>query len=322
MQLTKCAVIGVGYLGSFHAQKFAAIDTARLVAVVDIDDRAAAAAAETCGCRALTDYRQVMDQVDAVSIAVPTRRHFEIARAFLDAGIHVLLEKPIASTVEEARSLVELARKRGVVFQIGHLERFNPAFMDLGDFELNPLFIESHRVAPFKLRGTDVDVVLDLMTRDIDLILGMVKSPVSSLAASGTSVLSDALDIVNARLEFENGCVANVTSSRVSLKSERRMRIFQPEAYISIDFQNSGLAIHRLGDEEMFPGVPEILREESSFEHDHDPLMREIEAFVASVREGAPVVVSGEDGARALEIAMRIRDMVESGSPVALSRQA
>jgi len=309
-------------LGSFHAQKFAAIDTARLVAVVDIDERAAAAAAEACGCRALTDYRQVMDQVEAVSIAVPTRRHFEIARAFLDAGIHVLLEKPIASTVEEARSLVELARKRGVVFQIGHLERFNPAFVDLGDFELNPLFIESHRVAPFKLRGTDVDVVLDLMIHDIDLILGMVKSPVSSLAASGTSVLSDELDIVNARLEFENGCVANVTSSRVSLKSERRMRIFQPEAYISIDFQNSGLAIHRLGDEEMFPGVPEILREESSFEDDHDPLMREIEAFVASVREGAPVVVSGEDGARALEIAMRIRDMVESGSPVALSRQA
>src|SRR5699024_1757395 len=232
-------------------------------------------------------------------------------RDFLDAGVHVLLEKPIASTLEEARALTRLAAERELVFQIGHLERFNAAFLDLGGFELNPLFIESHRVAPFKPRGTDVNVVLDLMIHDIDLILGMVQSPVASLAASGTPVLAEELDIVNARLEFENGCVANVTSSRVSVKSERRMRIFQPEAYISIDFQNCRLAVHRIGDREMFPGVPEILREESSFEQ-NDALLLEIESFVSAVRDGAPVVVTGEDGLRALETAMHITAMIES----------
>jgi len=313
MQLTKCAVVGVGYLGRFHARKYAAIDSVELVAVVDIDEDAARRSAEECDCRALTDYRDLIGEVDAVSIAVPTARHFDIARDFLDAGVHVLLEKPIASTLDEARALTRLAHERDVVFQIGHLERFNAAFLELGGSQLNPLFIESHRVAPFKPRGTDVNVVLDLMIHDIDLILGMVDSPVSSLAASGTSVLSDELDIVNARLEFDNGCVANVTSSRVSVKTERRMRIFERDAYISIDFQNCGLAVHRIGDREMFPGVPEILREESSFEH-NDALKLEIEAFVSSVREGGPAVVTGEDGLRALETAMRICAMIESAS--------
>jgi len=321
MRLTKCAVIGVGYLGRFHAQKYAAIDSAELVAVVDIDEQAARRSADDCDCRALTDYRDIIGEVDAVSIAVPTVRHYDIARDFLDAGVHVLLEKPIASTLDEARALTRLARERGVVFQIGHLERFNAAFLDLGDFEVKPLFIESHRVAPFKPRGTDVNVVLDLMIHDIDLILGMVDSPVRSLAANGASVLSDQLDIVNARLEFENGCVANVTSSRVSVKSDRRMRIFQPEAYISIDFQNCGLAVHRIGDREMFPGVPEILREESSFEQ-NDALKREIESFVSAVRDGTPVVVTGEDGLRALETAMQISAMVDSRALVGGVRSA
>ena len=321
MPLTKCAVIGVGYLGSFHAQKYAAIDSAELVAVVDINEQAARRSAEDCNCQALTDYRDIIGKVDAVSIAVPTVRHYDIARDFLDAGVHVLLEKPIASTLDEARALTRLARERGVVLQIGHLERFNAAFLDLGGFEVKPLFIESHRVAPFKPRGTDVNVVLDLMIHDIDLILGMVDSPVRSLAANGASVLSDQLDIVNARLEFENGCVANVTSSRVSVKSDRRMRIFQPEAYISIDFQNCGLAVHRIGDREMFPGVPEILREESSFEQ-KDSLRREIESFVSAVRDGTPVVVTGEDGLRALETAMQISAMVDSRPPVGEVRSA
>ncbi|NEZ05046.1 Gfo/Idh/MocA family oxidoreductase [Wenzhouxiangella sp. XN201] len=321
MQLTQCAVIGVGYLGRFHARKYAELPGAELVAVVDIDEQAARQSAQDCGCRAVTDYRDVIGQVDAVSIAVPTVRHFDIARDFLDAGVHVLLEKPIASTLDEARTLTRLARERGVVFQIGHLERFNAAFANLGGFELNPLFIESHRVAPFKPRGTDVSVVLDLMIHDIDLILGMVKSPVRSLAANGTPVLSDDIDIVNARLEFENGCVANVTSSRVSVKSERRMRIFQPEAYISVDFQNCGLAIHRIGDREMFPGVPEILREESSFEN-NDPLKCEIESFLSALRDGTPVVVTGEDGLLALETAMRISALVESAPSTGHARSA
>lgn len=311
MRETRCAVIGVGYQGRFHALKYAGLDQAELAAVVDIDEKAAGRVADECSCRALYDYRDLIGRVEAVSIAVPTHRHFDIARDFLDAGTHVLLEKPIASTLEEARELTRLARERGIVLQVGQLERFNAAFLDLDDFKLNPLFIESHRVAPFSPRGTDVSVVLDLMIHDIDLILGMVDSPVSSVAASGTPVLSSGLDIVNARVEFENGCVANVTASRVSVKSERRMRIFQPDAYVSIDFRNGGLAIHRIGEREMFPGVPEIVREETSFQ-ENDALKGEIESFLSAVRNGTEVVVSGEDGTRALEVAIRISSLVEA----------
>jgi len=311
MHLTQCAVIGVGYLGRFHALKYAEIAQSELVAVADIDRHAAEASARECGCRAVTDYRELLGEVEAVSIAVPTASHYPIARDFLEAGTHVLLEKPIAATLEEARSLERLAREKDLVFQIGHLERFNAAFRDLASFELDPLFIESHRVAPFKPRGTDVSVVLDLMIHDIDLILGIVRSPLRSLAANGTPVLSEDLDIVNARLEFENGCVANVTSSRVSVKSERRMRIFQRDAYLSVDFQNCGLAIHRIGDGEMLPGVPEILREETALEH-NDALRSEIESFLSAVRDGTEVVVTGEDGLRALETAMRISELIDS----------
>ncbi len=314
MPMTSCAVIGVGYLGKFHAQKYAALPNAKLHAVVDIDPQAAQSSADECGCLALSDYRELLGEVDAVSIAVPTVHHFEVARDFLSRVTHVLLEKPITSTLDEARELNRIAREHGLVFQIGHLERFNSAFMDLADVNLAPLFIECHRLAPFKPRATDVNVVLDLMIHDIDLILGIVRSPVKSLAASGTPVLSKGIDIANARLEFENGCVANVTSSRVSMKSERKMRMFQSDAYISIDFQNSGLAIHRIGDREMFPGVPEILREESTFEK-NDALKAEIVAFLDSIQNGAPVVVSGEDGERALEAAIRITDMVQANYP-------
>ena len=314
MSMTPCAVIGVGYLGRFHAQKYAALPNADLRAVVDVDEATAEAVAEECGGQAVTDYRDLLGEVEAVSIAVPTVHHFDVARDFLSRGTHVLLEKPITSTLEEARELNRIAREQGVVFQIGHLERFNSAFLDLADVNLAPLFIECHRLAPFKPRATDVNVVLDLMIHDIDLILGIVGSPVKSLAASGTPVLSKGVDIANARLEFENGCVANVTSSRVSMKSERKMRMFQSDAYISIDFQNSGLAIHRIGDKEMFPGVPEILREESTFEK-NDALKAEIMAFLDAIQQGAPVVVSGEDGERALETAIRITDMVHANYP-------
>jgi predicted dehydrogenase len=314
MPTTSCAVIGVGYLGRFHAQKYAALPNAELKAVVDIDRQAAALSAEECGCEALSDYSELLGKVEAVSIVVPTLHHFEVARDFLSCGTHVLLEKPITSTLEEARELNRIAREQGVVFQIGHLERFNSAFLDLADVELAPLFIECHRLAPFKPRATDVNVVLDLMIHDIDLILGIVGSPVKSLAASGTPVLSKGIDIANARLEFENGCVANVTSSRVSMKAERKMRMFQSDAYISIDFQNSGLAVHRIGEKEMFPGIPEILREESTFER-NDALKAEIVAFLDAIQNAAPVVISGEDGERALETAIRITDMVHANYP-------
>lgn len=309
MSSTRCAVIGVGYLGKFHAQKYAALPNADLIAVVDTSPQQAAAVAADCHCRALTDYKELLGKVDAVSIAVPTTLHFQVAKDFLEHGTHVLVEKPITVTVEEAAELNRIARDKGVILQVGHLERFNAALMDLADRNIRPLFIESHRLAPFKPRATDVNVVLDLMIHDIDIILDMVRSPLKSIAASGAQVLSQAVDIANARLEFENGCVANVTSSRVSMKSERKMRIFEPSAYISVDFQNRGLSIHRVGEREMFPGIPEITSEESFFD-ESDALKAEIIAFLKAIQEGAPVIVSGEDGQRALETAIRITDLV------------
>lgn len=305
MERSTCAVIGVGYLGKFHARKYAQLANAELLAVADPDREAARRSAEECGCGAVGDYRELLGRVEAVSIAVPTVDHFAVARDFLSCGTHVLLEKPITHTLQEADELNRIAVEKGVVFQVGHLERFNAAFLTLKDVRLAPLFIESHRLAPFKQRAVDVDVVLDLMIHDIDLILGIVDSPVKTLSASGSPVLSREIDIANARLEFDNGCVANVTSSRVSMKSERKMRIFQPAAYFSIDFQNCGLAIHRIGEGEMFPGIPEILREETTFDN-NDALKGEIISFLDAIQKDTPVVVTGQAGQRALEAAIRI----------------
>ena len=309
MSKIRTAVIGVGYLGRFHAQKYALLDEAELVAVCDAREEAAGRVANELDTRAITDYHDLAPEVDAVSIVVPTQKHHEVARHFLDAGVHVLLEKPITSTLEQARDLVALARDRGVVFQIGHLERFNPAVVALGDVLDRPRFIESHRIAPFNPRGADVNVVLDLMIHDIDIILDFVRSPVTEIRANGVPVLSSDTDVANARLQFENGCVANVTASRVSLKSERRMRIFQEDAYLTIDFQNKTLGIHKRGKGEMFPGIPEIDSQEMEFEQG-DALLAEIRAFLDSIRNGKPPVVSGEDGLRALETAFTITDIL------------
>lgn len=309
MSRLRTAVVGVGYLGRFHAQKYAALDSAELIAVCDTSDEAARRVAEELDTRAIDDYRDLPEQVDAVSIVVPTQKHYEVARHFLDAGVHVLLEKPITSTLEQGRELVDLARERGVVFQIGHLERFNPAVVALADVLEQPKFIESHRIAPFNPRGADVNVVLDLMIHDIDIILDFVRSPVTEIRANGVPVLSRDTDVANARLQFENGCVANVTASRVSLKSERKMRIFQDDAYLTIDFQNKTLGVHRRGEGEMFPGIPEIDSQEMEFEQG-DALLAEIRAFLDSIRQGTPPVVSGEDGLRALETAFTITDIL------------
>ncbi len=309
MSKIRTAVIGVGYLGRFHAQKYALLDEAELVAVCDTSEEAAGRVARELDTRAVNDYRDLAPEVDAVSIVVPTQKHHEVARHFLEAGVHVLLEKPITSTLEQGRDLVALARDRGVVFQIGHLERFNPAVVALGDVLDRPRFIESHRIAPFNPRGADVNVVLDLMIHDIDIILDFVRSPVTEIRANGVPVLSSDTDVANARLQFENGCVANVTASRVSLKSERRMRIFQEDAYLTIDFQNKTLGIHRRGKGEMFPGIPEIDSQEMEFEQG-DALLAEIRAFLDSIRNGKPPVVSGEDGLRALETAFTITDIL------------
>lgn len=265
--------------------------------------------AEQLGCRATADYRELLDQVDAVSIAAPTTLHHRIARDFLAAGVNVLVEKPITVTIEEASELVALAQTQNLVLQVGHLERFNAAMLDLDKVLDTPKFIETHRLAPYKPRATDVDVILDLMIHDIDIILATVRSDVVDIAVSGTQVLSQETDIANARLSFANGCVANVTASRISLKTERKMRIFQPDAYISIDFQNRIFSCHRKGDGEMYPGVPNIDSKENSYE-DGDALMAEISAFVDCIGSGRAPLVSGEDGLRALTTATQIRQVL------------
>jgi predicted dehydrogenase len=309
MENIRTAVIGTGYLGRFHAQKYAALKDADLVAVVDANPDTAAQVAAECDTAALTDYRELLDRVDAVSIVVPTQLHFQVAREFLDQGVHVLLEKPMTVTVAEADELIDIARRGQRVLQVGHLERFNSAVLALEGVLQDPQFIESHRLAPFNPRGADVNVVLDLMIHDIDIIQNMVGSPIASIDAKGGSVLTSEYDIANARITFESGCVANVTASRVSMKPQRKMRIFQTDAYISIDFQDKILSIHRKGQKEIFPGIPEITSEESIFEHS-DAIMDEIRAFLDAIRNGTPPPVTGEDGREALKTAIDISEQL------------
>jgi predicted dehydrogenase len=306
MKKLRAAVIGVGYLGRFHAQKYAALENVDLVGVVDASRERAEEVAAEVGTAAFTDYRRLLDSVDVVSIVVPTQHHYSVARECLEAGCHILLEKPVTQTVEEADRLIRLAEARNLIFQVGHLERFNPAVLALEGVLKNPQFIESHRLAPFKTRGTDVNVVLDLMIHDIDIILSMVPSGIKLVNSVGIPVLSEEVDIANARLQFENGCVANVTASRVSREAVRKIRIFQSDAYISIDYQSRKISIFRKDDGGVpVPGLPNVSMEEKSFEQS-DALLAEITAFIDSVRSGTAPVVTGEDGKRALELALQI----------------
>ena len=312
MSKLKCAVIGAGYLGKFHAEKYAALPDCELVAVVDVNEEAAKMVAEKTGAQALQDYQSLLGQVDAVSIVVPTTLHHVVARDFLQAGAHVLVEKPIAVTVEEADDLIQIAKANQRILQVGHLERFNPAIRGLENLEDKPLFIESHRLSPFNPRANDVSVVLDLMIHDIDIILALVDSDIDHVDASGTAVLTQGTDIANARLSFKNGCVANVTASRISMKMERKMRMFRPCSYISVDFQNRVLVKHKTGDKEMFPGIPEIVSEESVFESG-DALFEEIKHFVHCIQTGEAPIVSGEAGRRALATAIQITQLLKHG---------
>jgi len=311
-RILRTAVVGVGYLGRFHAEKLAEIGEADLVAVVDIDADARETVARRLGVEGLVDYRGLLGEVDAVSIVVPTPLHFEIARAFLEAGVHVLVEKPITETPEQATTLIEAAAARGLVLQIGHLERFNSAMRTLLPMVDTPRFVESVRIAPYKERGTEVDVILDLMIHDIDLIQHIVRSPVAHIDAIGASVITHKPDIANARLRFENGCVANVTASRTSMKTERKIRIFQEDSYISADLQQKMLAIHRKGTAHDGGGRVAIFTEEIKCDDD-DALRLEIEAFLDAARNGTRPLVTGEDGRQALRTAMDIVAQVEQG---------
>jgi predicted dehydrogenase len=311
VNIVRTAVIGVGYLGRFHAQKYASLSGSRLVAVVDANRETRERVAAELGCRALADYRDLLDEADAVSIATPTPLHFPIAQECLERGVHVLVEKPITETPEQARALIATAARCGRVLQVGHLERFNAAILALEGSLGRPRFVESHRLAPFKERGTDVNVVLDLMIHDIDLIQSLVNSPIVSIDAVGTSVFSAGLDIANARIRYANGCVANTTASRVSMKTERKLRLFQDDAYVSIDLQQKVLTIVRKPPAAAAATPGQVSIEERSYEQG-DALKMEIEAFLRAIREGVSPVVSGEDGLRALETAIRITELVQA----------
>lgn len=298
-------VVGVGYAGRYHAEKYAASKKAELVAVVDIDEGRAAQVGKELGIPSLTNYRDLFGRVQCVSIAVPTRMHYEVSRDFLQAGIDVLVEKPMTASLEEGRGLVDLAKEKGLVLQVGHLERFNPAIRQLEGVIQDPKFVECHRLAPFVERGTDVDVVFDLMIHDIDVIASLVRSEVQRVEAVGVPVLTEKPDIANARITFSNGCIANITSSRVSMKRERKIRFFQPDAYISIDYDQKRAQIYRKP--EKGAGWLDI-RGETVEIREGDALADEIDSFLDSVRTRGLPLVSGEEGLRALEIASMISE--------------
>jgi predicted dehydrogenase len=300
----RTAVVGVGYLGRFHAQKHRALDSVELVAVCDRDAERCRAVAAEVGTNACTDHRELVGKVDAVTIAATTAEHFALARFFLEQGVHVLVEKPMTRTSGEAAVLTELAAKRGLKLQVGHVERFNPALLAAREQLTTVRFIECHRLAPFKGRGADVNVILDVMIHDLDVILSLVDSAPRAVSAVGIPVLMDDIDIANARIEFENGAVANVTASRASTTPQRRFRIFQPNQYVSIDFGNGEVRrVTKQGDWRE-SGTP--LKEEVWNLEKGDALLAETKAFVEAVVTDKPCVVSGADGVAALKLAEMI----------------
>ncbi len=323
MDKVRVGVIGLGHLGSLHAKMFRDIPSAQLAGVTDIDRARTQSIAGELGVPAIASADELLSSVDAVSIATPTSSHHRVAEEALKRGIHVFIEKPITTTIDEARSLIAAAKKGGLLVQVGHIERFNPALLALEKYDLKPMFIESHRLAQFNPRGTDVAVVLDLMIHDIDIILSLVRSPVKSIEANGVAVVSESIDIANARLQFENGCVANVTASRISQKKMRKIRMFQPDAYISVDFLDGVAEVFRLVDEgdpsakaTMMLGAIEkgsvkrnIVYEQPEI-REVNPLKYELEQFVDAVRTNRPPLVTGEDGLRALEIAHDIMERI------------
>jgi len=321
----RTGVVGIGHLGSLHAKMYSEIPGAEFVGAFDTDKaKCDSAVSQFRGARSFSSFDELLANAEAVSVATVTSQHYEVAKRALNAGVHVLIEKPITQTVAEAEELIALAAAKGCIIQVGHIERFNPAILALESYDLKPMFIESHRLAQFNPRGTDVAVVLDLMIHDIDVILSLVRSPVARIDANGVAVVSDSVDIANARLQFENGCVANVTASRISQNKMRKMRMFQQNGYISIDFLQGLAEVFRLVDDGAGRGQTTMLlgqigegkkKRNIVYEQpevkDVNALKYELESFVASVREKKEPVVSGIDGKLALEVAQRILNSIQ-----------
>ncbi len=303
--LTNVGVIGVGHLGQHHARIYSELPQTRLVGVVDIDQPRRTEIGTRLGVAHFGDRRSLLDQVDAVSVAVPTLQHREVVQDCLDAGVHVLVEKPLAVTPEEGRQMIDRAQQKGLVFHVGHVERFNPVRDLVQDLLSRPRFIECHRLAPFQPRGTDVDVVLDLMIHDVDLILSFGLGLVKNVEAVGQEVLSSQIDFAHARVEFDKGCVVNLTASRVSTGRLRKMRLFQEHLYLSVDFLSRRGIVYR-----QVPNDESSVQEEAIRAGDEEPLKRELQAFAQAIRTGAPGGVSGEEGLAALELVHAIKQSI------------
>lgn len=307
----RTAVVGAGYFGRFHANHYAKNPRAKLIAVVDTDEARAKAVAEEFDAEAAFDFHDIIGRVDAVSIAPPTPLHYDISRALIEAGAHVLIEKPLTDSYDTALALTKFAEQRQVVLQVGHIERYSSAYRTLANTLEEPLYFESYRIAPWRNRGVEVDVVLDLMIHDIDMIIGLANSRVESVDAVGTPVLGKNVDIANARLTFESGCVANVTASRVSYKIERRMRVFTRNHYLNCDLGEGKVFGYRLRGDPMTEGLAAIATE--TFEiPKQDSLANEIDAFLDCIANGSKPLVDGYAGAEALRVASMINDSIES----------
>jgi len=306
MKKPRVGVVGVGHIGKNHARLYAAMPSAQFTAIYDTDRAVARERAAEFGVVAAGSLEEFAEQVDAASIATPTSTHFEIGRELLTRGKHLLVEKPIADNTAHASELAELAASRALVLQVGHVERFNPVLGALEKRLTNPRFIEAHRLSPYPNRSTDIGVVLDLMIHDLEIILHLVRSPVQTIDAVGVPVLSRGEDIANARLRFENGCVANITSSRISPEQMRKIRVFQENAYLSLDYQNQSGEMYRRTPEGLTKEEVEIEREE--------PLKRQLASFIECAMTGRAPKVSGFQAAAALELAVEITKRINSGS--------
>jgi predicted dehydrogenase len=306
----RVAVVGSGYFGRFHANHYARNERAELVAVVDADAERANAVAAEFGAEAVSDYRSIIGRVDAASVAVPTPLHYDIARELIEAGVHLLVEKPLTDSEQTGRTLAQLAESRKTVLQVGHIERFSSGYRTLAKLIAEPLYFESYRIAPWKSRGVEVDVILDLMIHDIDMIIGLVGSPVAQVDAVGTPVLGKRVDLANARITFESGCVANVTASRVSYKTERRMRVFARNRYLNCDLGEGRIYGYRLRGDPTTEGVAAIASETYEIEK-QDSLANEIDAFLDCVTTGSKPLVDGWAGCEALRVASMINDSIE-----------
>jgi predicted dehydrogenase len=319
MQKLKIGLLGIGHLGKIHLKCLLATDSWEVVGFFDLNNENAAIVEAQFGIKRFSTYTALLAEVDAVDIVTPTPTHYALAKKALEAGRHVFLEKPVTETTQQAQKLLDLIKNTDLKVQVGHVERFNPAFLSLGETVLHPMFIEAHRLAAFQPRGTDVSVILDLMIHDLDLILHLVKSKVKKVNASGVRVLSNTPDICNARIEFENGCVANLTASRISMKQMRKMRLFQPDAYISLDFLEKKGQLVRLFNQDApdLPPMDQLMEFETQMGKKWlqlqmpeslpiNAIQRELETFAESIRANTQPIVSLEDGFAALKLAMMI----------------